>query len=122
EVLADVADRQRRGADDLAAVGLLLVQQELEKRRLPGAVAAHEHDFLAGIVLPGHASQHVVRAVGLLDVVEAIEHAAALNGEGRKTVPRCGVRAPCKRAVRGADVTFLCSKTYGECRRTPQAS
>src|SRR5205814_1199122 len=82
EVLADVADRQRRGADDLAAVGLLLAQQELEERRLPRAVAAHEPDFFTGVVLPRDALQDVVRAVRLLDVVEAVEHAGRIERAG----------------------------------------
>ena len=79
EMLPDVADGQSRGAQDLAVIGVFLLQQQPEKRRLPRAVAADQTDFLARIVLPRGALDDVVRAVRFLDVVEAVEHCRAIN-------------------------------------------
>ena len=74
EMLADVADGHAGGADDLPVIGLFLLEEETEERRLPGAVAADQADVLAGVVLPGHALEDVVRAVAFFYVIEAVEH------------------------------------------------
>ena len=78
-MLADVADREPGCANDLAAIGFLLVQQQLEERRLSGAVAADEADFLGRIVLPRDAAEDVVRTIRFLDVFEAIKHGLTVN-------------------------------------------
>ena len=76
EMLADVADREPGCANDLAAIGFLLVQQQLEERRLSGA---DEADFLGRIVLPRDAAEDVVRTIRFLDVFEAIKHGLTVN-------------------------------------------
>src|ERR1700686_660116 len=73
-MLPAAADGQPRGAEDLAVIRVLLLQQQPEERRLPRAVAPDQPDLLARVVLPRRPFDDVVRAVGLLDVVEAIEH------------------------------------------------
>ena len=88
EMLPDVADGQPRGAEHLAVIGVFLLQQQPEKRRLPGAVAADEADLLARIVLPRRPFDDVMRAVRFLDVVEAIEHCRAINASERARLPR----------------------------------
>src|SRR6185503_16109099 len=56
-----------------------------ENRRLARAVATHETDVLAGIVLPRDALEDIVRTVAFLDIVEPIEHCAGTQRtRGRK--------------------------------------
>ena len=56
-----------------------LFQQQLEKCGLARAVTADQPDLLAGIVLPRHAAEDVVRTVRFLDVFEAIKHGLTDN-------------------------------------------
>ena len=53
-VLRQIADRERRGLDDLSLVGPLEPRHHLQQRRLAGAVGAAQPDALAGRDLPGH--------------------------------------------------------------------
>ncbi len=79
EMLPDVPDGQPRGAQNLTMISIFLFQQQPEERRLSGAVAADQANFLARIVLPRSPFDDVMRAVGFLDVVKAIEHCRADN-------------------------------------------
>ncbi len=81
QMLADVTDRHARRAQDLAAIGLFLLEEQPEQRRLPRAIAAHEPDVLAGVVLPRHALQDIVRSVAFLDVFKTVEHRASKRAD-----------------------------------------
>ena len=49
EMLSDMADGHAVRAEDLSVIGLFLLQEQPENRRLARAVAAHEPDVLAGL-------------------------------------------------------------------------
>ena len=66
-------------AEDLGAPGGWIneLHQQLERRRLAGAVRAEEADDLAGLNIEGYVVQDGARAVALGDVVESDHIAVA---------------------------------------------
>ena len=64
-VLRQIADGERRGPDDRAAVRLVEAGEHAEQRRLAGAVGTGEPDAFAGGDLPGHLVEQDAFAEGL---------------------------------------------------------
>ena len=73
-MLAQMPDRQAGRPDHGPLVGFFAPKQNTEQSRFSGTIPPDQPDVLAGVVLPGDATQHVVGTVDLMDVVEAVEH------------------------------------------------
>ena len=74
-VLGQVAHPHAGAAPDHARVGFLAAEQQPQQGRLPGAVAPHQPDAVAGVDLQTHAREHRLSAVIFLNVLQGQQHA-----------------------------------------------
>ena len=73
-LLFEQANAQSAQQNHLAAIGFFAARQQAENSSLPYTIAAHQPDALAGIDLQRRAAQHLLRAVGFVNVFEAEQH------------------------------------------------
>ena len=89
--------RHRRAVDeDLAAVGSMRTGEHAHEGRLPGAVAAHETDDLAGVQVDRHVAHGMDAAEGDVDVAHLHERDALGDGHVALTIRRRGGDCRCR--------------------------
>ena len=91
-VLRQIADRQPRGLDDVAAVGLVEAGEHAQQRRLAGAVRAAQADAVAVGDLPGDVVEQDAFAERLGEAGELNHEVGGDSASG--SVGRPTARAP----------------------------
>jgi hypothetical protein len=88
-VLGQKTELQRAGARDFTAIGCFITSYEPKDGRLAGAVATDKPHVLARINLQARATQHVLRAVGFVNVCETKQHLEFTDWSAGVSLARC---------------------------------
>src|SRR5215470_14836846 len=67
-------DPQRLGKRYRSTIGVFLAGDDSEDGGLSGSISADKSDVLTGINLEGDVFEHLVRPIGLMDLIESYQH------------------------------------------------